>query len=252
MQGGAMMLELDRIICGDCLEVLRTMPSESVDCCVTSPPYYGSKVLFSMADILQIVARNSKGQFVKGSRNSPNTEFKSGQHWREPKPYWDKEWLYNEYVTKRRSSQEIASDFGCKDANILYFLRKHHLPIRTVSEAREIKHWGLSGKLNGMHGKTGEANPHWKGGVSPERQALYSSEEWSEAVRVVWKRDAATCKRCGKIKTRSDEFHIHHIMSFAAKEVRAIPENLVLLCKDCHNFVHSKKNVNGEFLNDTQ
>lgn len=26
---------------GDCLEVLRTMPDESVDCCVTSPPYYG-------------------------------------------------------------------------------------------------------------------------------------------------------------------------------------------------------------------
>ncbi|MEY4095700.1 MAG: Bordetella phage vB BbrM, partial [Acidobacteriota bacterium] len=26
---------------GDCLEVLRTMPDESVQCCVTSPPYWG-------------------------------------------------------------------------------------------------------------------------------------------------------------------------------------------------------------------
>jgi len=26
---------------GDCLEVLRTMPAESVQCCVTSPPYWG-------------------------------------------------------------------------------------------------------------------------------------------------------------------------------------------------------------------
>jgi len=41
MQGGAMMVELDRIICGDCLEVLKTLPAESVDCCITSPPYYG-------------------------------------------------------------------------------------------------------------------------------------------------------------------------------------------------------------------
>jgi DNA modification methylase len=41
MQGGAVMLELDRIICGDCLEVLKTLPAESVDCCITSPPYYG-------------------------------------------------------------------------------------------------------------------------------------------------------------------------------------------------------------------
>lgn len=30
-----------KIICGDCLEVLKTMPDESVNCCITSPPYYG-------------------------------------------------------------------------------------------------------------------------------------------------------------------------------------------------------------------
>ena len=30
-----------KIICGDCLDVLKTIPDESVDCCVTSPPYYG-------------------------------------------------------------------------------------------------------------------------------------------------------------------------------------------------------------------
>src|SRR5450756_755815 len=29
------------IHCGDALEVLRTLPSESVNCCITSPPYYG-------------------------------------------------------------------------------------------------------------------------------------------------------------------------------------------------------------------
>lgn len=30
-----------KIIHGDCLEVLKTLPDESVDVCVTSPPYYG-------------------------------------------------------------------------------------------------------------------------------------------------------------------------------------------------------------------
>ena len=29
------------IHCGDALEVLKTLPSESVNCCITSPPYYG-------------------------------------------------------------------------------------------------------------------------------------------------------------------------------------------------------------------
>lgn len=35
------MIPLDTIIQGDCLEELRKLPSEAVDCCITSPPYYG-------------------------------------------------------------------------------------------------------------------------------------------------------------------------------------------------------------------
>ncbi len=34
-------METNRIICGDNCEVMRAMPSESIDCCVTSPPYWG-------------------------------------------------------------------------------------------------------------------------------------------------------------------------------------------------------------------
>ena len=33
-------IRLDHIYTGDCLEVLKTLPDESVHCCVTSPPYY--------------------------------------------------------------------------------------------------------------------------------------------------------------------------------------------------------------------
>lgn len=34
-------MKINEIICGDALEVLKTLPDESVDCCITSPPYYG-------------------------------------------------------------------------------------------------------------------------------------------------------------------------------------------------------------------
>jgi len=33
-------VEVNRIICGDCLEVLKTLPAESVSCCISSPPYW--------------------------------------------------------------------------------------------------------------------------------------------------------------------------------------------------------------------
>ena len=36
-----MPLPLDIILCGDSLQMLKTLPDESVHCCVTSPPYYG-------------------------------------------------------------------------------------------------------------------------------------------------------------------------------------------------------------------
>jgi len=33
-------MKLNTVICGDCLEVLKTFPDESIDCCITSPPYW--------------------------------------------------------------------------------------------------------------------------------------------------------------------------------------------------------------------
>lgn len=32
---------VEQIIQGDCTEVLKQIPDKSVDCCITSPPYYG-------------------------------------------------------------------------------------------------------------------------------------------------------------------------------------------------------------------
>lgn len=47
---------------GDCLEVLKTLPSESVQCCVTSPPYWG---LRDYADARQIGKENTPEEFTQ-------------------------------------------------------------------------------------------------------------------------------------------------------------------------------------------
>ena len=36
-----MTMELDTILCGDSLNVLKALPESSIHCCVTSPPYFG-------------------------------------------------------------------------------------------------------------------------------------------------------------------------------------------------------------------
>lgn len=188
--------------------------------------------------------RNDKGQFTKGHHFSPETEFKKGQHWRPKKTYWDKDWLVSEYATKERSANDIASEFGITEAAILYWLRKHNILRREMSNIRSKKHWGLADEQNGMYGRTGENSSNWKGGITAERQLFYSSIEWKKARKAVYKRDNRMCQRCGS----KGNIHIHHIVSFANEKLRADVNNLILLCADCHHWVHSKENINDEYI----
>lgn len=183
-----------------------------------------------------MLMRTNKGQFTKNT------------HWRSVKPYWDREWLYHEYITLGKSTSEIASQFGCRDTNIQYFLSKFGIQTRTVSEARRLKYWGACGIDNPMYNRKGELNPNWKGGISAERQAFYSSAEWKEACSFVWMRDEATCQRCGMKSREGLPFHVHHVISFKNRILRADVSNLILLCEVCHGFVHSKRNTNSDFI----
>jgi len=109
---------------------------------------------------------------------------------------------------------------------------------------------------NGDHvlkGRKGKDHPSWQGGVTPLRNAFYASDEWKAACVSVWRRDDAKCRNCGldhRTINRADRrFHIHHIASFAAyPDLRAVPENLILLCDTCHRWVHSRANTDKKFI----
>lgn len=34
-------MDINKIYCGNCIDILETFPDRSIDCCITSPPYYG-------------------------------------------------------------------------------------------------------------------------------------------------------------------------------------------------------------------
>ena len=74
----------------------------------------------------QITAqRDSKGKFLKGFHYSPETEFKKGQCGRSHKKHWDKDFLIKEYITKKKTLKQIASENNCNQNNIWYFIKKH-------------------------------------------------------------------------------------------------------------------------------
>ncbi|MFQ6054744.1 MAG: DNA methyltransferase [Methanosarcinales archaeon] len=54
---------INKIICGDTLSVLKQMPSESVDCIVTSPPYWGLRDYGEETNIVWDGDENCKHQF---------------------------------------------------------------------------------------------------------------------------------------------------------------------------------------------
>ena len=174
-----------------------------------------------------------------------NGRFKKGQHWRLPKPHWEKEWLYVAYIVEKRTIPELATLCGCTDSNITYWIKKHNIPFRSVSETRKFKYWGLEGEKNGMYNRRKNENPNWRGGLTPERQSLCLTKEWKLIVQIVFKRDEYKCKKCGCHKT---QLHVHHIVPFSVKELRLEINNLILLCKNCHSWVHSKKNVNKQMI----
>ena len=191
-----------------------------------------------------------------------------------------REWLEDQYLTQGKGAYQIGREIGRNGKRVWEWLKYHNIPTRprghnaeknlvkdgssfkgrkhSKSARDKIKASWVGRDLssyanNGAHiaAMAKEDHPNWKGGITPERQSVYASREWAEAVKAVWSRDNAICQRCGKNHNDGSNrgtFHIHHIASFRHKERRCDPENLILLCRPCHLWVHSRKNINGQFI----
>lgn len=186
--------------------------------------------------------RSSDGRFLKGVHYSTETEFKKGSHWRKPKPYWNRDWLVHEYCDLEKPANQIAEEQGCFENNILYFLKKFQIKTRSMKEIRKIKYWGL----------IGEKNPMWKGGISSERDKLNHTPEWKKLIKYIHVRDKNICQLCEMKHIYGEKtFHLHHIKSFSLyPKLRLEPSNILLLCKECHVFIHSNANENKLYIED--
>lgn len=179
----------------------------------------------------------------------PDGRFKRGTHWRAHAIFREREYLKVEYLDKKRSAQEIADEHGVTRNAIYFWLSKHGIPGRSMAETRRLKHWGISGSKNPMHGRTGPLNPRFIDGSSPERQRLYVQGIGRAFLAAALKRDGHKCARCGAGKKGPKSLHVHHIKPWAGnKKLRFNLNNVITLCRRCHCWVHSNANLLREFL----
>lgn len=190
-------------------------------------------------------------QIITGDcRRATGGRFASGVHaYRSPMPHWEKAWLLREYVDLQRSAGDIAREVGCSENNILFWLKKHGINRRSISESRSAKHWGVQGEANPMFGKTGTANPRYVDGSSPERQRLYVQASGRAFLQKIYARDGFACVRCNAPKAGPKSLHVHHVRPWAGNAgLRFDEANVVTLCRSCHHWVHSKANVDRGYL----
>lgn len=158
-------------------------------------------------------------------------------HYRKDLPYKDADWLGEQYRSGK-TFQEIGKMFGVFGTTIKKFAKKFGIAVRPHGETLKLR-----GSVRGSN------NPSWRGGVTPERQRAYKTDAWAELIKYIYKRDGYTCQRCGNKHNRQNKLHAHHLHSWADfPHLRLEASNLITLCDACHRWVHSRKNVNNDFI----
>lgn len=86
---------------------------------------------------------------------------------------------------------------------------------------------------------TGDKNPNWQGGITPENLKLRKSIEYRLWREAVYARDNWTCQKCDEMKSGS--FNAHHIQNFHQyPELRFAINNGITFCEKCHNEFHRR------------
>lgn len=159
--------------------------------------------------------------------------------------YKDREWLYKQYVTKQKTTYQIATPLNVSQAVIWRWLKRFGIECRTQT------HW-MSGDKSPMKRPevvakvSGENHYHWKGGKS---MAPYC-EKWTPSFR---KRIRAffgdVCVMCGMSAEENGEplccHHVHYNKRTCCDDSTPM---FATLCRSCHNKTSASNRVQWSYM----
>jgi 5-methylcytosine-specific restriction enzyme A len=74
-----------------------------------------------------------------------------------------------------------------------------------------------------------------------ENKSFYNSDEWKSMRSFIYERDKGCCRRCGKF-VFGKHAHVHHIVPIKKNPLLKLdPNNLMLLCPQCHTIVENEE-----------
>lgn len=162
------------------------------------------------------------GEHVEWNRRKNKWNVYVSGHYRPYKPYYNRDWLIKEYITNKRTMDDLAKEVNASSRTIKRYLKKFNIKVRSQGESLS-----LSGAVSK------ENNPAWKGGVADWDY----SDDWKRIAKSIRDRDKWTCQHCGEQRKRwGVNLHVHHI---DGNKLNNNPNNLISLCAKCHRRVHS-------------
>lgn len=147
-------------------------------------------------------------------------------------PHLDRDWLYDQYVTQKKSTVTLAQELNVHKKTINRALRNFGIGRRSISEAN---------RKNPK--RSGENNPAWQGGLSSQVHLIRTSAEYLAACRVVRKRDKECLLCISKgIDPKGKKHEVHHIDMIASSPLLMFDiGNMILLCEECHWSIRGKE-----------
>jgi thymidylate synthase ThyX len=150
--------------------------------------------------------------------------------------YTNRDWLYDQYVTKNKTAVAIADDFGFNVSTIKKWKRKHALPDKPAS------YWN-TGRIPWNKGVSEEDDPRVKAQAEALREHHWDDGRYTDLSKearikklsksTYRKLNKGVCSICNNLKY----VQTHHIDENREHNEKS---NLIDLCVSCHQSVHAK------------
>lgn len=125
--------------------------------------------------------------------------------------------LYDMHITKNMSLSEMKYEIGCGVLLICKWMLLFDIPFRADKNSKR--------KIDAL--------------------CYWLTPKWLSIREDIIKEQGNKCKKCSKDVVIAR--HIHHLITANISTFRYDKNNLIMVCEDCHKWIHSKKNKNKEY-----